>query len=242
MSGALGRRTPTDWSHVESYPLSALPAAALPTGVPVAIGVNWYTNFDNPVRRGLRWYIGEGPLGSVRGGHCVCLRPNGLSDYKSWWGFYNQGNEGACVGFGSSRMMTLLNRVRYHPWWLWDEAKMVDEWSDTNPGDDNGTTVHAAMRVLLAKGHVQWDTSMPWPGSWSVRDKYVPQRQSGIAAIRWATSGEQIRTVLGWPDTHTHVAILNSWGYGYPHVVHMPIETLDRLINENGEAAIITDR
>lgn len=241
MSG-LGRRAPSDWSHVESYPLSALPASVVPKGVPVAIGVNWYSNFDNPIQRGTRWYIGEGPLGSVRGGHCVCLRPSGLTDITGWWDFYNQGAEGACVGFGSSRMMTLLNRRRYNPWWLWDEAKIQDEWPDTNPGDDNGTSVHAAMTILRTVGHVPWSSTMPWPGSVKMRDAYPAQQLDGIDTVRWATTTDEVITVLGLSLTATHVPLLNSWGRDYPHAVQLPISVLDRLIREDGEVALVTDR
>lgn len=44
-------------------------------GVPVVIGVNWYSNFDRPVKNIVsnEWWIGQGSLGSIRGGHCVCL-------------------------------------------------------------------------------------------------------------------------------------------------------------------------
>lgn len=47
--------------------------AAIYAGLAVSIGVNWYSNFDNPViYNGERW-IGRGNLGFVRGGHCVCI-------------------------------------------------------------------------------------------------------------------------------------------------------------------------
>ena len=46
MAGPLGRRTPTDWRHYEKFPLTAATTPATPT--PVAIGVNWYTEFDEP--------------------------------------------------------------------------------------------------------------------------------------------------------------------------------------------------
>ena len=76
----LGRRAPTDWRHYEKYPLTAATTPATPT--PVAIGVNWYTDFDNPVKKGSRYWIGLDPkqLGSVRGGHCVCLEPGDQLD------------------------------------------------------------------------------------------------------------------------------------------------------------------
>jgi hypothetical protein len=68
---------------------------------------------------------------------------------------YNQGTEGACVGFGSSWMSSILNRSLYDARWLWDRAKERDEWADTNPGDNNGTSVRAAMDVLRLVGHVK---------------------------------------------------------------------------------------
>lgn len=148
----LGRRVPTTWEHYEKFPLSALPAGEQPKAVPVTIGVSWYANFDAPVKKGLRWWIGEGNLGAIRGGHCVCLKPAAYNDLSAWWIFFNQGMQGSCVGHGSSRMMTLLNRVRYDSRWLWDRAKEIDEWPDTNPGDDNGTSVNAAMKILKALG------------------------------------------------------------------------------------------
>src|SRR4051794_26720201 len=156
----LDRLVPDDFRHVEKYPLTATTTPARP--VPVTIGVNWYENFDRPVKdsRG-RYWIGRGDLGQIRGGHCVCLEPGDptdgtLQDSASWWPFYDQGNEGAGVGSGSSGMMSLLNRRRYFARWLWDRAKQVDQWPDTNPGDDNGTSVHAAMDVLRNAGHVAW--------------------------------------------------------------------------------------
>jgi hypothetical protein len=142
MAGALGRRVPTDWKHYEKFPLTASTVPGVP--VPVILGVNWYSNFDNPKQDGQgRWWIGRGDLGNVRGGHCVCLAPGDqlapntnkivrrTQDNLTWYEFYDQGHEGACVGFGSSRAMTLMNRRTYDARWLWDQAKMTDEWADT---------------------------------------------------------------------------------------------------------------
>lgn len=39
----------------------------------MAIGVNWYRNFDDPVLYNNELWIGRSSLGSIRGGHCVCL-------------------------------------------------------------------------------------------------------------------------------------------------------------------------
>lgn len=231
MSRALGRRAPTDFTHVDKYPLTAATTPAGPT--PVVVGIRWYETFDNPIRdsRSGRWWIGRDDLGTVRGGHCVCLAPGKLPDLVGWWAFYNQGREGACVGFGSSRMMSLLNRKRYDARWLWNRAKEIDEWPDTNPGDDNGTSVRAALDVLRTKGHV------PWHGD-------RPRMEEGISANRWATSVDEVHKVLqnGVGDRLGAVGVLNSWGGDYPHVVWMPDGVLERLMSEDGEVGLVTDR
>ena len=86
------RQVPADRAH----------RAAKPT--PVVIGVNWYTEFDKPTRTPRATLDRtDAKLTKVRGGHCVCLKPRGDSDPDAWWDFYNQGSEGACVGFGMSR-------------------------------------------------------------------------------------------------------------------------------------------
>lgn len=228
----LGRRAPTDFEHVVRYPLTVTTTPSKP--VPVTIGVNWYTNFDDPVKdsRG-RWWIGRATmLGSVRGGHCVCLAPGKLADLQSWWEFYDQGREGACVGFGCSRMMSLLNRKRYDSRWLWNVAKEVDEWVETRAGDDNGTSVRAALDVLRTQGH------KPWTPSARVKP------EEGISANRWAKTVDEVHAVLqnGVGDRLGAVAILNSWGKSYPHVVWMPDAVLQRLIDEEGEVGLVTDR
>jgi hypothetical protein len=254
MAGPLGRRTPTDWRHYEKFPLTAATTPATPT--PVAIGVNWYSDFDNPVKKGSRYWIGldAKQLGTVRGGHCVCLEPGDqldakgtitrlLQDSQSWWDFYDQGKEGACVGFGCSRMMSLLNRKRYDARWLWDWAKSTDEWPDTKPGDDQGTSVRAACDILRSRGHVAWKDDYAGR-TYKQRDKEEPGAGEGISANRWAKTVDQVHGVLKSPanDRAGAVRILNSWGSGYPHRVWMPDETLQRLIDEDGEVALITDR
>lgn len=233
MSG-LGRRVPTDWAHVDKYPLRALSVT--------------------PPR--------------------VAERAFALP--RVWREFYDQGAEGACVGFSSSQMMSLLNRKRYDAPWLWNTAKGVDEWPDTNAGDNNGTSVRAACDVLRELGHrpvVRGKSQPAVPGE-------------GIAANRWATSVDEVRwalargvpVVLGinwyekfdvptqvgsdwWLDRGGlgsvrggHAIVLeavsdkrqavrtpNSWGAGVPRC-WFSYATLARLLAEGGEAALVTDR
>ncbi|ROS38169.1 hypothetical protein [Amycolatopsis thermoflava] len=246
LDGRLGRYIPDDWRHLENYPITALPEVDRPSAVPVVIGVNWYEAFDEPERdeRSGEFFVGHrGDLGRIRGGHCVCLEPGGDPDTDDWYRFYDQGHEGACVGFGWSRCMTLLNKGLYAARWLWDRAKERDEWPQTNPGDDEGTSVRAAAEVLVAAGHVDWREDFAGDDS-GERAGYEPDVADGILAFRWATSAADVHQVLAnsRADELNAVPILNSWGDNYPHRVWLPDEVLDRLIGEDGEVAIPTDR
>lgn len=110
-----------------------------------------------------------------------------LPRYRS---HYDQGREGACVGFSCSWMMSIYNRRRYQAHWLWNQAKLRDGLPDTNPGDDNGTTIRAALDVLRQVGHARiWD-----------RRVLEPDLGHGIHANRWALDVDEIRTAIAHGD------------------------------------------
>jgi hypothetical protein len=196
-----------------------------------------------------------------------------LPRYRS---YYDQQQRNACVGYSSSWMMSILNRRRYDSLWLWDRAKEIDEWSDTNPGDNEGTSVRAAMDVLRKTGHKRVERGESSP----------PDLQDGILENRWATTVDEIRTcisngipvILALPwyenfyrpeqegkrhwigrgdlgkikDYHAicayrasdrlqAIGLVNTWGSRYPMVM-IPYGTLRRLLSENAEATVVTDR
>jgi len=221
----LGRRVPTDWRHLERFPLRAVPTALLKPS-PVVFGVNWYTNFDDPEKVGNRWFIGRGSLGSVRGGHAICSVPKGVTDTKTWWAWYDQGQEGACVGFACSRAQSLNNRRRYNAQRLYEKAQEIDEFADTPP--EEGTSVRAGMEVMRLEG------------LWR-RNYGVPEVTEGISAYRWATTVDEVLTALD-REGQNAIPLVNSWGTTWPHVCWLPNETLARLLDEDGECAVPTDR
>ena len=217
----------------------------------------------------------------------------------SWHWTHAQGRQGSCVGHGSvmerAITNTAQNRIarlfkptrRYDPIDLWNQAKLVDPWSDTNPGDDNGTTVSAGYDVLRNRGPVRVKSMKLVNDAPTPVGSYVtPDIADGIMANRWAISVDQVRTAIasgqpctigvnwydnfdfpegsgkevwigrgnlgqvrgghcvciyGASDTRQAVRIKNSWGRDYP-LVWMPYTALSRLINEDGEVTLVTDR
>ena len=225
----LGRRAPTDWVHVDKYPLR-VSLVTKPT--PVVLGINWYDAFDSPtLRSDGRYWIRDTNLGSLRGGHAICVKPGVLTDPLGWWEFYDQGNEGACVGFSESRAMSLLNRTRYAARWLYLEAQKNDEWA----GEDyDGTSVRAGFEILRLRGHRRLINGVTGPELLG----------DGVAAYRWARSVADVHGAIQMPlaDSLDAVPLLNSWGKSYPHIVWLPDSVLERLLGEDGEAAVVVDR
>jgi hypothetical protein len=220
-----------------------------------------------------------------------------------WHWTHDQGAEGSCVGHGvgmaSAIINTRQNRLagvtqytrRYDTIDIWNVAKSWDEWPDTNPGDDNGTSVHAGIDVPRKIGLIRVsamkldENGVPHPVGSKPRDP-----NEGVSAVRWTATVDDVRTAIsmhvpvtiginwytdfdrpqqkagyvnpfiglnpnnlgsirgghcvviyGASDSRQAVAIKNSWGRGYP-LVWMTYGALERVLNEDGEAAIVTDR
>ena len=202
------------------------------TPTPVVCGLNWHRSFDELAGKTGIVYLPR-PAGGVRGGHAVCLKPPGIHDPNGWWEFYNQGTEGACVGFASSRMMSLLNRERYDGFALYHQAQRIDEWDGENY---DGTSVRAGMDVLRNAG--------PYARN-GTQDS-----NDGIRANRWAGSVEEIAACLSPADAGAailntgYVLMLNSWGRNFPHLTRIDLDILNLLIfqEEQGEATVVVDR
>jgi hypothetical protein len=97
--------------------------------------------------------------------------------------------------------------------------------------------------VLAKSGHVDWSAEYA-DDDHTEREDYRPAADNGIRRFRWAQSVDEVHNVLGnaRADELGAVPFLNSWGRNYPHRTWMPDEVLDRLMQEEGEIAIPTDR
>jgi hypothetical protein len=134
------------------------------------------------------------------------------------------------VGFGTARMLSHLNRVRYDARDIYYRARRIDEW----PGEAyDGTSVRAGLDVVREEGPRRvWRTHSS-----------APSLAHGIAANRWAASTADLMAALGHNEAVALVPFLNSWGVNYPRVVYVPVDVLDRLVfGLDGEAAVVTDR
>lgn len=250
MAKGLGRRVPTDWEHVSRYSLGALladpqdPLVVPPAGTEKSLGLPW------------------------------------------WWKQHNQGNEGSCVGFGCSAMMSVTNHrqrllttgqditYRYEARWLYNQAQLIDEWPETPP--EEGTSVRAGCDILRTVGHRRVQRGV-------VGD---PLAIHGVSANRWATNVDEMRAAIyaglavaigvSWynaffapyqQDSEPWISIpsgnkvagghcvsifrmsdrrqafkfQNSWGSSYPPT-WIGYDTMLRLLNEQGESVVITDR
>jgi hypothetical protein len=246
----LGRRKPPDLDHVSAYPLRTLivdPAHVLtipPSGVEKSLGLPW------------------------------------------WWKQHDQGQEGACVGFGVSAMSSITNHrqrllatgksvtYRYASRWLYLEAQLIDEWGETPP--EEGTSVRAGCEILRARGHRRVQNGVAG----------AVNTAHGISAYRWAQTHDEIRAAIygnlavaigvNWygsfdapferdgerwisiapgsyvrgghcvciyrmSDRRQAFGLMNSWNESFPPVWISYSDT-DRLIDEWGEAVVVTDR
>lgn len=235
----LDRRVPTTWAHVEKHPLQLKRTAAT-------------------------------------------VEVDKLNLPADWQRFYDQGQEGACVGFGLSLQMSSYNRVRYDAPWLYVQAQYRDEWPTTPP--EEGTSLRAGYDVLRTVGHRRVRAGRTG----------LAMLEEGIVEVnQWATLVDQIRTTtanknpaalgINWydgfykpeqrrgangrpewwmppqsrwgriagghcifaplaSDKRQAVGLTNSWGRIYPWPVWIAYEDLQRLLNEDGEAAVVTDR
>ena len=103
--------------------------------------------------------------------------------------------------------------------------------------------MRAACDILRSRGHVPWKATYKGRSLQAARQGGAGDRE-GIGVYRWAKTVEEVHGILKSTANNAAgaVRILNSWGRGYPHRVWMPDETLQRLIDEDGEVALVTDR
>ena len=180
----------------------------------------------------------------------------------------DQGNEGACVGFGWMAEVlaepaspdlqpseSFANQLAFK---YYDLAKKADDW----PGEDyEGTSVLAGAKVMKAEGFIQ---SYRWCFSVEqVRDAIIaegpvvigiPWRQNmystgsnGVVKVSGAVVGGHCLTITGYDPamkignkTYEVFRWRNSWGkdYGVDGSGYIKYTDLAKLLADNGEACV----
>lgn len=143
-----------------------------------------------------------------------------------WRSSHDQGREGSCVGHAVAIERAITNRaelvargervtVRYDPIAIWRSAKAIDQWSFTQPEDDNGTSVRAAYEIARTRGLVpvrsmRVENGKPIPILTSSGP--IPLASAGVIEYRWARTVDAIRAAIaaGIP-----VAIGVDWFGGF---------------------------
>lgn len=151
----------------------------------------------------------------------------------AWHWDHDQGRQGSCVGHGAAMERAITNLAqnrkagvpspgrRYDPLHLWNEAKRIDPWPDTNPGDENGTSVSAAYDVLRTLGprrcQIRFDPVAETPVPYNEKPTLIAD---GVLRNRWATNIDEIRSAIqggtpvaigvDWPDRFDEPTLLHS--------------------------------
>jgi hypothetical protein len=97
---------------------------------------------------------------------------------------YDQGQEGACVGFAWSWAMSILNHRCYAARKLYLETQFHDPYPETPP--EEGTSVISAAQVLQTQGHWRFARGVTFPLA----------LLEGIQDFRTATTVDELRAAI----------------------------------------------
>lgn len=190
-----------------------------------------------------------------------------LPTSRAWWMPttlpMNQGESPQCVAYASTGLL-LASPVRNSahlptPDTIYFNAQRLDE----IPGEQyDGTTARGAMKYLADQGYISryvwaWDIAtieawvlavgpmllgINWYSSFDWPTVTARQNWLRIAPTARIRGGHEV-LVYAANRTQAKIGIMNSWGrsYGNNGRVWMPYETLDRLLQEDGDAVTPTE-
>lgn len=172
----------------------------------------------------------------------------------------DQGNEGACVGFGWAH--ELAARPKVHPLMtnesarmLYHEAQQLDAW----PGDSyEGTSVIAGAKAVMSHG---WLHEYRWAFSENDLALAVGYRGPVVLGVNWYSGMDDLQAdsagrlwapVTGFVRgghcfiTHGYSVPLNAYkcwnSWGAPSEFYITASDMARLLADQGEACVPTKR
>lgn len=237
MDFPLGRREPADWNHVVKYPV--LLGATQSTTVERILDVNhaWRVRYDQKA---------EGACVGFSSSYAMSILNRQFYDAR--W-LYRQAQliddweetppeEGTSVRAG----MDVLRKIGHKRIWgtktFEPDPKhgiAANRWARTV--DELRACIAAGTPVVLG---VNWYSNFMRPGQKVVRQGSYPEWWIGVGSMGRVVGGHAI-CCFGASDKRQAFRLVNSWGTHYP-IVWIPYDTVDRLLNEHGEATIITDK
>ena len=177
----------------------------------------------------------------------------------------DQGQTGTCVAHGCTHLVEnspICPPGTINPFELYREIVLLDEWSD-NDGEASaadsdmqfGTSVRAGMKALQARGLISeyrwaWDADTAARWIWTsgpvvigvtwFNGLFYPDPRTRIVEATGGIAGGHCVILDGVNMTNRMVRFLNSWGpsYGQNGAARMTFETLDKLLADEGEAAM----
>lgn len=246
------RRVPTDWKHVEKYPLRA----ALKIGPSGIIALEKV--LDAP-----RQYRDDYDQGWI--GACVGFSQSWMMSilnrklYSAIW-LYDQAQlidewadtppeEGTSLRAGFDVLRTKGHRRVYaqheRPEAL-KEGILENRWATTV--DEVRAAIASGIPVNLG---IWWYDAFFSPeqrprlddNGKEITQFGVKRWDYWIGVNNWGSmAGGHAITCIGASDRRQAFALCNTWGETYPYIVWLPYVSFERLMKEDGEAGIVTDR
>lgn len=166
----------------------------------------------------------------------------------------DQGNEGACVGFGWTHWLLAapISIRNTNPAWsaraMYKAAQEVDEW----PGSDyEGTSVRAGAKVLQAEGRI---AEYRWAEDLQTTTDYIRSTGPVVIGVDWhegmmdadvdglirvtgRRTGGHCVCLVGANEDQAMAYGINSWGPGWGRRgrFKIPYEDLEKLVLNGGE-------
>ena len=249
MSPALGRREPPDFNHVEKYPLRALieddsyKLSIPPTGVERSLGLPWWWKHHDQDPRNACVGFGLSAERSITN-HLQRKKETG-SDvtyrYDADW-LYDEAlkidewpgedDEGTSLRAGYNVLLRGHRRIQRGVSGPVVLAHGVSTYRWARSIDEIRAAIYSGLAVAVG---TNWYYSMMAPFSQN-GEYWIDIRSPGDR-----NAGGHCYCLFRMSDRRQAFCIMNSWGSSWPPS-WISYSTLNRLLNEHGEAAVVTDR
>jgi hypothetical protein len=236
--GALGRRIPTSWEHVSKYPLRLMAAPPVPPiTVERVLSLPAYRRELDQGTEGACTGFGSTWMMAILNRRLYHARQLYLEAQKIDEWDDTPPQEGSSV-----RAVMDVLRTRGH--WRRVNGTNFAPIPDARHGisENRWATKVDEIRACIAAGvpvtgGFNWYTAFDSEGIQKIGMDYWIGRGGDLGPIR----GGHCICIYGASDRRQAVKIVNNWGVTYP-LVWLPYTVLRRLLKEDGEASIVTDR